>query len=94
MNIKVSLKADPNYGYVLVKDGQEAFCPFQQPLPMQGKVGGMSLLRLPCCTVCPKATLTTLPLGGLLYSTDCGAEATAYTVEVEKKDEGGLLIHP
>lgn len=54
--MKYEIKETPNYGYVLFKDGKESFCPFQQPVATQG-MGGMGLMRLPCCTNCPMANL-------------------------------------
>jgi len=53
---KYEIKEDKNYGNVLFKDGRESFCPFQQPVPTQG-MGGVGLMRLPCCTNCPLANL-------------------------------------
>jgi hypothetical protein len=53
---EVEARYDNNYGYVLVKDGREAFCPYQQPIPTQG-IGGMGLMRLPCSTLCPQARI-------------------------------------
>lgn len=50
------IKENASYGNVLFKDGKEVFCPFQQPVATQG-MGGMGLMRLPCCTNCPHANL-------------------------------------
>lgn len=50
------IKENPNYGNVLFKDGKEVFCPFQPPVATQG-MGGMGLMRLPCCTNCLHANL-------------------------------------
>jgi len=49
-------KESPNHGHILFKDGREAFCPFQQPVPTQG-LSGVGLMRMPCSTNCPMANL-------------------------------------
>jgi hypothetical protein len=57
MKIMTTVYENPNYGNVLVKDGKETFCPFQPPIPMPGENGGFTLMRLPCSTNCPHASL-------------------------------------
>lgn len=54
-----TVKKTDNYGYALLKDGVETFCPFQQPtpIPVPASNGQMQLMvtRMPCSTLCPFA---------------------------------------
>lgn len=83
---KIQVRQDSTYGHVLVKDNRDAFCPYQQAIPMQGQVGGLSLMRLPCSTLCAKANYTILDGNTSVYSVDCGSEPTKYEIESEKVD--------
>ena len=54
--MKTELKKNPFApGYkILVVDGLQKNCPFQQPIPMPGKIqGSMQLFQQPCGTHCP-----------------------------------------
>jgi len=90
---KVEARYDANYGHVLVKDGREAFCPYQQPIPTQG-IGGMGLMRLPCSTLCPKATIVNVGefLDGVYteqsyYKVGCSSNKTEYKINIEDKSK-------
>jgi len=56
-----TVKNDKSYQNVLLKDGNECICPFQNALaiPTQNSLGQMAIqiTRLPCSTVCPFAEL-------------------------------------
>lgn len=81
MSSKNVAKENPNYGFMLMKDGKESFCPYQPPVPTQGTMGGMNLMRLPCCTICPLASLNEETN---MYKTVCGGFANVFEVVVEK----------
>lgn len=81
MNNKNIAKEDINYGFMLIKHGKEAFCPFQPPIPTQGTMGGMGLMRLPCCTLCPLASLNEEKN---IYKTVCGGFENKIDVTIEK----------
>lgn len=59
-----TIKEDPNNGFILEKDGKECFCPFQSPvaIPSQNALGQMtmSLIRMPCSSICPHAKIINL----------------------------------
>lgn len=95
-----------NQGNVLFKDGNEAFCPFQQPLPTQG-ISGVGLMRMPCSTNCPMAYLEeesnevhevttgeTLIVKPLLrrvsYVTTCGCKENRYEVMMTVNQNAGI----
>jgi hypothetical protein len=44
-------------------------------------MGGMGLMRLPCCTICPLASLDE---DKAIYTTNCGASKNEIKVLVEK----------
>jgi hypothetical protein len=46
---------DQQQGTILVRDGKQCICPFQQPIPTQTAMGAMQLMRLPCSTLCAHA---------------------------------------
>ncbi len=90
---KVEARYDANYGHVLVKDGKEAFCPHQQPIPTQG-IGGMGLMRLPCSTLCPKATIRTtgefvdgIYVEQTYYLVGCSSNKTEYKVNIQENEK-------
>ena len=53
---KYSTQKDSNGFDVLLKNGKETFCPFQQPLQAQTSLGTVQLIRLPCSTQCALAS--------------------------------------
>lgn len=78
---KYEIKEDKNYGNVLFKDGRESFCPFQQPVATQG-MGGVGLMRLPCCTNCTLANLEKEEQ--TIYDIASGQKTAADNVVLEK----------
>lgn len=48
-----------NNVYVLVKDGMDAACPFQQSLIQQNQEGGVNIMRMSCTTHCALAEIET-----------------------------------
>lgn len=42
---------------VLMINGIQSFCPFVDPIPVQSQMGQMQIMRLPCNTACPHATV-------------------------------------
>ena len=64
-------------GDVLFKNGEQTFCPFQQPIPTQG-IGGVSLMRMPCSTNCPLAEINQSKSGVIEYWVGCGSEDKVY----------------
>ena len=76
------------HGYVLVKDGNDTFCPFQQPIPTQTNMGSMALMRLPCSSNCPLAKYN----GSDKYTIHCGGEVKTFDITEEEKGLNGSII--
>ena len=79
MNNNVAAQHE-NYGYMLMKDGKESFCPFQQLFAYQTNLGGLGYTSRPCCTICPMASLD-IEKG--IYTTNCGASKNQFQVTVQ-----------
>jgi hypothetical protein len=43
---------------VLTINGLQSICPFTAPIPFQGNMGQVQIMRMPCTTLCPHATLS------------------------------------
>ena len=43
---------------ILEIDGIQSVCPFTQPLMAQGNMGQVQILRMPCTSACPLASLS------------------------------------
>ena len=65
---------------VLEIDGLQSVCPFVPAIPMQGQVGQIQLMRLPCNTLCPHASANS----ETFMMTCSGKELT---FKLEKKQE-------
>lgn len=79
-------------GEVLYKNGEQTFCPYQQPIPTQG-IGGVSLMRMPCSTNCPLAEITQNTEGKMTYWVSCGNDVVHYRLEqVEAQNQSDLLL--
>lgn len=68
---------------VLMIDGRQSFCPFVDPIPMQGQMGQVQLMRLPCNTSCPHAIIS-----DETYHITCGSERVSFAISEEDKPEG------
>jgi hypothetical protein len=40
---------------VLLIDGVQSVCPFTAPIPFQGNMGQLQIMRMPCSSLCPLA---------------------------------------
>lgn len=38
---------------VLFVDGNQSICPYSAPIPFQGNMGQVQILRMPCSNLCP-----------------------------------------
>lgn len=72
---------------VLMIDGRQSFCPFVDPIPMQGQVGQIQLMRLPCNTSCPHAELDSVNH----YHITCGTQKRTFVIEEEEKLKSDIL---
>jgi hypothetical protein len=52
-------KQDQQGNTVIIKDGNQLICPYQQPLALPGQLAGqIQIMRLPCSSLCPMFNLT------------------------------------
>lgn len=89
-------KEHPDYGFLLVKDGREVFCPFQPAITTQGPQG-TNIMRLPCSTNCPLASVEKVErelydintgetsvepsvVSDVVFTTSCGCEKIKYNL--------------
>jgi hypothetical protein len=80
---------------VLNINGFQSVCPYVAPLPFQGQMGQVQIIRMPCSTLCPHASIKEND-----YHITCGANHTL-TFKLEQNPEipakpnekgSGLLI--
>jgi len=82
---------------VLVKDGMDAACPFQQSLISQNENGGVNIMRMSCTTHCALAEIETVKhydiaenkevvskdlVTELYYVTNCGSCSKRHKVSL------------
>jgi hypothetical protein len=60
----------------------QSACPFVQPIPMQGSVGQIQIMRLPCTNICPLAEYD----NGGQWKTRCSNNLQIFKLEEEEKD--------
>jgi hypothetical protein len=53
---KYEVKKGQQGDSILFIDGMQSACPFVQPIPMQGNMGQIQIMRLPCTSICPLAS--------------------------------------
>ena len=80
--MKYTLRKGQNKEDVLEINGIDSVCPFVGGIPMQSNMGGLQILRMPCTTQCPHATVTS---EGEFYIISCGSEKQKFAIE--KNDE-------
>ena len=89
---KYTLKLGQNKDFILNKDNAEVFCPKIAPLPIPNSVGGFGLMRMPCSTGCPFATLKhNLRKDKYVYHIGC---ESGKTIELEIEDEAPMSDRP
>jgi hypothetical protein len=87
---KYSLKLGQQKEGVLFINGVQSICPFSAPLPFQGNVGQIQIMRMPCSTQCPLAFLH-----DDFYQINCGNEEQSFALETVEEDttpSGGRII--
>jgi len=58
---------------ILMIDGQQSVCPFVNAIPIQGNVGQLQIMRVPCSTLCPLASLN-----NKVYQIGCGYDILSF----------------
>ena len=75
---------------ILEIDGLQSVCPFVSAIPIQGQIGQVQIMRLPCSTLCPHASTN-----GTTYIMTCSGNALTFKLD-EKEEEPKLeskVIH-
>jgi hypothetical protein len=67
---------------VLVINGNQSVCPYAAPLSFAGQMGQVQIIRMPCSTVCPHASVTS---EADYYETTCGS--TMRRLPITKEEE-------
>jgi hypothetical protein len=71
---------------VLMINGIQSFCPFVDPIPMQGNMGQIQLMRLPCTSACPHAVVNEEE-----YCITCSGKLTIFELEEEESPKSDVL---
>jgi len=74
--MKYSVSKGQQQEDVLFVDGKQSICPYTAPIPFQGNMGQVQIMRMPCCTLCPHASLKDNE-----WKVTCGAEAKTIVLE-------------
>lgn len=77
--MKYSVSKGQQQEDILFVDGKQSICPFTAPIPFQGNMGQLQIMRMPCCTLCPHAKMTENT-----WKISCGAEILSFTLEKEE----------
>ena len=59
---------------VLLINDLQSICPYTAPIPFQGNVGQVQIMRMPCSTLCPHAKL----VKNDTYVIGCGSEQSVF----------------
>lgn len=88
--------------YILAHDGKPCICPFRNPFPQQGKLGGIELISFQCNSQCAlfeleDRDLKDIPVGVDLpakeLTLNCGSGRNIFPIEVKEPDDSkGLKI--
>jgi hypothetical protein len=76
---KYTLKAGQQKEDIIMINGNQSICPFTNAIPMQGQMGGFQIMRMPCTTLCPHASLKDNKL-----SITCGGQLIHLEIESEE----------
>lgn len=97
-----TIKNDSNYQNVLLKEGKECICPFQNALaiPTQNSLGQMTIqiTRLPCSTSCPFAEIideysAESNTWGQTYTTRCTGTNVDFEINQEQAEPEPKIIN-
>ena len=72
---------------VLMINGIQSVCPFVDPIPMQGQMGQIQLMRLPCNTSCPHAYVNNLDT----YNITCSGRTESFELQEADKPKSDIL---
>lgn len=72
---------------VLMINGIQSVCPFVDPIPMQGQMGQIQLMRLPCNTSCPHAYVSK----DGSYHITCSGRTESFELQETEKPKSDIL---
>ena len=78
---KYTIKAGQQKEDIIMIDGNQSICPFTNAIPMQGQMGGFQIMRMPCSTLCPHASLKDNKV-----SITCGGQLVELEIEAEDEE--------
>lgn len=67
---------------VLMIDGIQSFCPFVDPIPVQTQAGQMQIMRLPCNSACPHASVNEG-----YYCITCSGKVESFELDEDLKSD-------
>ena len=77
-----------NKDNVLTINGKQSICPYVQPLRIQGSVGQVQLIRMPCTDVCPFAVLTANETENTLtWEVNCSGTSQVFNIDIPTEEE-------
>jgi hypothetical protein len=69
---------------VLTINGSQSICPFTAPLPFQGNMGQVQIMRMPCTTLCPHAVISD---DNSNYIISCGNGRQSFQLDTTVQEE-------
>ena len=78
---KYTIKEGQQKEEIIMINGKQSICPFTNAIPMQGQMGGFQIMRMPCSTLCPHASLE----DNKVYIT-CGGQSIEFKIEAEDEE--------
>lgn len=86
--MKYTLKKGQNQEDVLKINGLDSVCPFVGAIAMEGNMGGLQLLRMPCTTQCPHASVQFQEKSGeVFYNITCGNSYQSFAIQKEEEEK-------
>lgn len=82
-----SVKKGQQNDLILFINNLQSVCPFVQAIPMQGNMGQVQIMRLPCTSVCPM-----VELGKDEWTISCSSKPKTFKIEDEPKEEKPTLV--
>lgn len=82
-----SVKKGQQNDLILFINDLQSVCPFVQAIPMQGNMGQVQIMRLPCTSVCPM-----VELGKDEWTINCSSKPKTFKIQDEPKEEKPTLV--
>lgn len=84
---KYTVKKGQQNDLVLFINDLQSVCPFVQPIPMQGNMGQVQIMRLPCTSVCPM-----VEIGINEWTINCSSKPKTFDIQDEEQEEKPKLV--